>query len=68
MGQYGKHAAAKNAGFLKDDVIVVIDGFTRRMSEGELIGRILQNHPPGDKVKVTVLRGQEKMKIVLPVQ
>jgi len=49
-------------------VIVVIDGFTRRMSEGELIGRILQNHPPGDKVKVTLLRGQEKMKIVLPVQ
>ena len=68
VGQYGKHAAAKKAGFQKDDVIVEIAGLSNRMSESELIGHILQGHPPGDKIPATVLRGDEKMKLSLPIQ
>jgi predicted metalloprotease with PDZ domain len=68
VGLYGKHAAAKNAGFKKDDVIVALDGQSNRMSEGELLGYLLQKHFPGEKVKATVLRGQEKVELMLPMQ
>ena len=68
VGQYGKHAAAKNAGFVKEDVIVAIDGVSGRMSEGELIGRLLQTRKAGEKVDVTVLRGSEKLTLKLPMQ
>lgn len=68
LGQYGKNAAAKNAGFLKDDVLVEIDGTSDRMSEGELIARLLQNHQPGEKIQAIVLRGGERKKLSLPMQ
>jgi len=68
VGQYGKHAAAKNAGFQKDDVIVELDGTTRRVTEGELIGRLLQKHLPGERVKAVVLRGKERVGLSLPMQ
>lgn len=68
VGQYGKHAAGKKAGFAKDDVLVEADGQSRRMTEGELIGALLRKHPAGDKVNVTVLRGTERVSLVLPMQ
>ena len=68
VGQYGKHAAAKNAGFQKDDVIVEIDGITKRLTEGELIGHLLAKHQPGEKVKTTVLRGERRVELSLPMQ
>ena len=68
VGQYGKNAAAKNAGFQKDDVIVEIDGRSDRITEGELIGYLLRQHQPGEKVKTTLLRGGEKRELQLPIQ
>jgi hypothetical protein len=68
VGQYGKHAAGKNAGFQKDDVIVQIDGQSKRMTESELIGQLLQNHQTGEKVKASVLRGSERIELSLPMQ
>ena len=68
VGQYGKHAAAKNAGFKKDDVIVGLAGASDRVTEGELMGRLLQKHFPGEKIKTTVLRGQERVELSLPMQ
>ena len=68
VGQYAKHAAAKNAGFQKEDVIVEIDGITNRITEGELIGRLLAKHQPGEKVKATVLRGGQRLELSLPMQ
>ena len=67
VGSYGKHAAAKNAGFQKDDVILSIDGLTSRLSEGELIGQLLK-HQPGETVSATVLRGAQKVSLTLPIQ
>ena len=52
----------------EDDVLVEADGQSRRMSEGELIGALLRKHPAGDKVNVTVLRGTERVSLVLPMQ
>ncbi len=68
VGEYGKHAAAKKAGFLKNDVVVEVDGSSARTTESELIGRLLLQHPVGDAVSVTVLRGTERVALKLPLQ
>jgi serine protease Do len=68
VGQYGKHAAGKNAGFQKEDVIVEFDGITDRLNEGELIGRALQRRRVGERVKVGALRGSERVELILPMQ
>ena len=68
VGEYGSHAAAKKAGFQKGDVIVELDGKSNRMSEGELIGNVLQNHQPGEKLKAAVLRNKERLDLLMPVQ
>lgn len=68
VGQFGKHATAKKAGFLKEDVIVAIDGVTTRTTEGELIGRLLQTRKAGELVTVTVLRGGQRLEMTLPMQ
>ncbi len=68
VGEYGKHAAAKRAGFLKDDVVVEVDGVTKRTSEGELIGQLLRKHPAGTAVNATVLRGGKRVELKLPMQ
>ena len=68
LGQYGLHAAAKNAGFQKEDVIVEIDGVTTRMTEGELIGYLLAKHLPGERVTAAVQRGTQRIELSLPMQ
>jgi hypothetical protein len=68
VGNFGKHAAAKNAGFQKDDIIVAIDGLKTRQSEGELLGYLLQKHQPGETVQATVLRGTQRVDLTLPMQ
>ncbi len=68
LGQYGKHAAAKNAGFQKDDVLLELNGKSTRITEGELIGQLLQQTKPGEKLKATVLRGDKRVELLLPMQ
>ena len=68
VGQYGVHAAAKNAGFQKDDIIVALDGLTQRLGEGELLGHLLQKHQPGEKIEATVLRSTQRVALTLPMQ
>ncbi len=67
-GEYGKHAAAKKAGFRKEDVVIEVDGITKRTTESELIGRLLEAHAPGEKVKAAVLRGSDRVELSLPIQ
>ena len=68
VGEYGKHAAAKKAGFQKDDVIVEMAGLSRRLTEGELIGELLRAHPAGENVKAVVMRGQQRVELTMPMQ
>ena len=68
VGQYGKHAAAKKAGFQKDDVVVEIDGVTTRTTESGLVDRFLASRMPGTKVKAVVLRGDMRVELELPMQ
>jgi S1-C subfamily serine protease len=68
VGQYGKHAAAKNAGFQKDDVFTELDGSSARITESALIGKLLKDHKVGERVKTTVLRGDKRVELSLPMQ
>lgn len=68
VGEYGQHAAAKRAGFRKGDVIVAVAELSERMSEGELIGALMQSHRKGQTVPVQVLRGTQSVQLSLPMQ
>ena len=68
VGKFGMHAAAMKAGFKEGDVIVSFDGLTTAISEGELLGHLLQKHQPGEQVKVVVQRGSEQKDLMLPMQ
>ena len=68
VGQYNHHAAAKNAGFQKDDVLLEIDGRSTRLTEGQFIGQLLQSTKPGQKLKTLVLRGEKQLTLWLPMQ
>jgi len=68
VGQYGPHAAAKKNGFQKDDVLVSVDGAKERLTESQLIGRLLRDHPNQDEVKAIVRRGTEQVDMKVPMQ
>lgn len=68
VGQYGDHAAAKRAGFLKDDVLIELDGQPVPASETELLAALLASKKPGQRVPAVVLRGGKRVELELPVQ
>jgi serine protease Do len=68
VGQYNNHAAAKRAGFQKDDVLLQIGDIKSRMSEGEFMGHVLKANFPGEKLKTSVLRGDQRVELMLPMQ
>lgn len=68
LGMYGPHAAAKKAGFQKEDVLVEVAGIKERITESRLHGHLLQEHLQGGQVPVTVLRGDKRVELKLPMQ
>ncbi|MGB0578474.1 MAG: Trx7/PDZ domain-containing (seleno)protein [Limisphaerales bacterium] len=68
VGRYGKHGAAKRAGFRDNDIIIALAGDTTRLSESEFIGQMITNHKPGAKISTTVLRGNRRLNLKLPIQ
>lgn len=74
LGEYGKHAAAKRAGFRKDDILLSLRSDSGdaapggRVSEGGLIAWVLQRHAAGTSLRARVLRGNQTVDLVLPVQ
>jgi hypothetical protein len=68
VGQFGEHAAAKRAGFQQEDVLVEFDGQSDLMTETALLAHAVQKTRPKDHVPVTVLRGGNRVKLVLPMQ
>jgi serine protease Do len=67
VGQYGHHAAGKNAGFQQDDVIVVIGNISKRKTESEFLGYALK-HRAGENISAKVLRGNKTVDLKLPIQ
>jgi S1-C subfamily serine protease len=68
VGQYGPHAAGKNAGFRTGDIIIAFDGQTRFARESDLLAYAVMHHKSGDKVAVTVMRDGQKVDLTLPMQ
>jgi serine protease Do len=68
VGQFGPHAAAKNAGFQVGDIIVSFDGKTDLKRETDLLAYSMRSHKPGDKVPVVVFRGGKNVNLTLPMQ
>ena len=68
VGQYKPHDVAKQAGFLKGDVLVSFQGNTDRMTETQLLARLIKNQRAGDRVPVTVMRDGKKVDLKIPVQ
>jgi hypothetical protein len=68
VGQYGAHAAAKNAGAQKDDIIVAYDGRTDLTTPTALLSYGVTHRKPGDRVQVKVLRNGSTKTLTLPIQ
>jgi serine protease Do len=68
VGEYGEHAAAKNAGFRNGDILVELDGQTDRLRETDLLTRLINERKPGDKVPSVVLRDGKRIELKLPIQ
>ena len=68
LGYYGEHAAAKNAGFQKGDVIVALEGFEGPMTESRLIGELLRRYPNKTRLDAIVLRDGKRIPLQWPIQ
>ncbi len=68
VGQFGPHAAAKKAGFNKDDILIHVGDLERRTTESAIIGHLLRHHLPGEQLPAVVLRGTERVELTLPQQ
>lgn len=69
VGQYGPHAAAKNAGFQQGDILISFDGRKDLLREADLFFHALSKRQVGDQVPVTVWReGKKYLDLKLPMQ
>lgn len=68
VGQYGAHAAAKNAGFVNGDILVEVDGKSDPLTESQLMAWLVNAKRPGDRIPVVRLRDGQRTKLELPMQ
>ncbi len=68
VGEYGAHAAAKNAGVRKGDIITSWDGSRTFRTESDLLAHGVTARKPGDKIAVELLRDGKTLKLQLPMQ
>lgn len=65
---FGPYGTAMKTGFKKDDIIVSVDGNTKRTTESALVGPLLNGHAVKEKVKFIVQRGADRIELMLPMQ
>lgn len=68
VGQYGEHAAGKNAGFQQNDILVRFDDRTDLATETDVFRHAMTRRKPGESVPVVVLRGGKEVRLKLPMQ
>ena len=68
VGQYGDHAVAKRAGFLKDDILIAVNGDSSPFTESGLMAKLLQTRRSSDRMTVTVLRGSQRLELPIAQQ
>ncbi len=62
----GPHAVLR-AGLKQNDVIVAVDGQTQAMNESDFIVYLRTAHGPGESVKFTILRGDQRRELTIPL-
>jgi S1-C subfamily serine protease len=60
-------AGPRKAGLRVGDVIIAVDGKTAAMTESQLLAHVRLRHPPGDQLKLTVLRRKEHLDLTIPM-
>jgi hypothetical protein len=68
VGQYGPHAAAKNAGVQKDDILIAFDGRTDLLREADIFRQGMRERKPGQSVPIIVSRNGKAIPLKLPMQ
>jgi S1-C subfamily serine protease len=68
VGEYDEHAAAKRAGFRKDDIIIEVDGRKHRMTETSFLAYAVQSKSIGQKVEIGLLRDGKRLDLSMPMQ
>lgn len=68
VGQYGPHAAAKRAGFRPGDMVVSFNGRTDQLTPSQLLAYTVQETKPAQRLPVIVVRGEQRVKLMLPMQ
>lgn len=68
VGMYGAHAAGKNAGFQKDDLIVSYDGKSDLMTDSDLLRYGVTHKQVGESIVMGVVRKGETLNLKIPVQ
>ncbi|MBL8815550.1 MAG: thioredoxin family protein [Planctomyces sp.] len=68
VGQYGEHAAGKQAGFKVDDLIVSVDDRTDLLTETAFISFAVTEKKVGDVLNAKVRRGDEVLDLKIPMQ
>ncbi len=68
VGQYGPHAAAKNAGFQTGDVLVSFDGRNDLLTDSDVLRYGASEKSPGDQIAVEIIRAGERRTLQLPMQ
>jgi hypothetical protein len=67
-GEYPPHDTALKAGIRKGDVLTSFDERSDLVRESDLIAYGLTECRPGKRVKVTARRGEQTLKVELPIQ
>jgi len=68
VGQYGPHAAAKNAGVQKDDILIAYDGNSDLLREADIFRHGMQVLKPGQIAPITIFRSGKQIELKLPIQ
>lgn len=67
-GMFGKGGPKlQQAGLKKGDIIVAVDGRTAALTESQFLAQLRLSHGPKDSVKFTILRGDNRQEITLPM-
>jgi hypothetical protein len=67
-GLFGKGAPKlQEAGLRNGDIIVAVDGKSDDMSESTFLASLRLDHGPKDSIKFTVLRGEKKQELTIPM-
>ncbi len=68
VGQYGPHAAAKQAGFRQGDILVAVGDQRANLSETDWLTYAVSNYRAGESVSVDLVRDGKKHTLQLPMQ